>query len=174
MDRYRNFAFVLYPESQTNDWVLQLEELKIPTIISPLHDLDYTETGQLKKAHHHIIFKFDSVKTVKQVLFLLIPFHIEYVEPIQAINSYERYLCHLDSIDKTHYNKDDVVCLNGATYLDNDGSSFDTFNEIIDFIDSCKGMNVAAFIFVLKQHPKWVKLCTNYSYLRLIELYLKG
>ena len=66
--RTRNFATVVYPTSEKTpeNWQDILREQIIPAFISPLHDKDKNTTGEVKKAHYHIIIMFEGVKTIEQ------------------------------------------------------------------------------------------------------------
>lgn len=43
VEKGRNFAWLIYPESAPKDWKERLEKLDIPMAISPLHDKDVRE-----------------------------------------------------------------------------------------------------------------------------------
>ena len=61
--RIRNWATIVYPESAPDNWQEILKGQLVPAFISPLHDLDYDENGELKKEHYHILLLFGGVKT---------------------------------------------------------------------------------------------------------------
>lgn len=180
-ERFRNFAFILYPESSPADWESKLSALHIPCVLSPPHDKDVDENGQVKKLHFHVILKFDSVKTIPQVLNYLWTSgfsHVEFVEPIKSLKSYERYLIHMDDPDKFQYKKEDVKCFSGASYLDDEENSFLIVNEILDYINTYelknrRSMSSRDFIDIARQNNQWMRVLCNYSMLRLVEIYLK-
>ena len=88
----RNWAFFVYPTKEQlaaigseydgsdgygsvpDDWRTRLQLSGLQFAISPLHDKDLTAVGEPKKAHHHVIVCFDSVKTPDQAreLFALV------------------------------------------------------------------------------------------------------
>ena len=109
----RYWAFVLYPESAPSDWVDILISKGLPFCISPLHNLDYNPTGELKKEHYHIILAYDgpttynNVKNITDELFQPIPI------PLEQIRGYYRYLTHKDNPEKYQYNESDIQCYNG-------------------------------------------------------------
>ena len=85
-DRTRNYATVIY----SDDCIDKLNELHIPCLISPWHDKDVNPTGELKKAHRHVLINFDSVKTRKQCQELIEKIGGE----LDQIEYYQHYLEH--------------------------------------------------------------------------------
>ena len=58
-ERYRNWSWIVYPESAPENWRTLLDETGEKWIESPLHDRDINETtNEIKKAHWHIIISF--------------------------------------------------------------------------------------------------------------------
>lgn len=77
-------------------------------------DLVLPIVGETKKAHYHVIVKFDYSMTPSQALNKLgIENSISYLEPINSEKGYIRYLCHLDDPDKAQYSISDVVTIGG-------------------------------------------------------------
>lgn len=139
--RVRNFAFILYPESAPQNWLSILEDLLVPCFVSPLHDKDIIiETGEPKKPHYHVFLMFSGKKSYNQVIGLLSPLNIQYVDQVNDARAYARYLCHLDFFDRSDkrlYDPNKVIQLNGADYQDIVHSpSDDTVysKEIMNFI----------------------------------------
>ena len=118
--RNRNFTFIVYPESAPKNWKQILEDLAVPCFISPLHDKDIIpETGEPKKPHYHVLLMFGGKKSLDQVLEMLQPLNIHYVDIVNDLRGATRYLCHLDffdRLDKRLYSTADVVCLCGADF----------------------------------------------------------
>lgn len=136
--RTRNFATVVYPESAPEDWQILLQEQFVPCFISPLHDQDINPTGEPKKEHFHVIFMFDSVKTVEQAEDLIRMIGGVGCEKINSIRGYARYLCHLDNPEKFRYSEKDVRCLCGADYMSIIGLAIDKYAAIGEMIDYCE------------------------------------
>ncbi|MGL5078618.1 MAG: Rep family protein, partial [Waterburya sp.] len=67
-ERTRNWSFIVYPDSAPKNWVEIIQEERVPFVVSPIHDSDVNElTGELKKAHFHVLITYSSVKTFEQV-----------------------------------------------------------------------------------------------------------
>lgn len=127
-ERTRCYAFELYEENAPKNLKEELNALHIKTAYA-LHDKDiYSnedlekyikskgenpewQVGETKKAHYHIVLKFDNVKSIKQILNLLKPFGVNYVVPVQNERGMIRYLIHLDDKDKYQYPKDNIFTL---------------------------------------------------------------
>ena len=156
-DRFRNFEFMIYPDSAVEGWREYLSELHIPIFISPLHDKDLWtvndekknplhKKGTPKKAHYHIMVMFQGKKSPNQVYRLCVEpiggvytpdndFNEPIANPVHSLKGFARYLCHLDNPDKTAYSPKDVSCLGGADYAFTCQLPQDTFNDLIEIID---------------------------------------
>lgn len=82
---------------------IAFERVKVPKV------------GQQKKPHRHILLKYDYSVPYSQVLsdFEDAPCRIEYFQPVKSERALLRYFCHLDSKDKTLYDRKDVISLGG-------------------------------------------------------------
>lgn len=151
--RTRNWQVIGYPESLRLGWLDVLQSKGIQALISPLHDKDVfkndsgeNKKGDLKKSHYHIVFIFDSVKSVSQVKELVAEIYQDgkAVLPIAVLNlrSSIRYLIHKDDKDKAQYDVNDIINIGGVDldkYLVNDvekETDINTkFNEIFHLIN---------------------------------------
>lgn len=108
----RYWAFVLYPESAPENWKEILQQTGLSICVSPLHDKDINPTGELKKAHYHIILSysgpttFNCVKSITDSLNQPIPIALE------QVRGYFRYLTHKDNPEKYQYNEKDISTIN--------------------------------------------------------------
>lgn len=153
MSRTRNWQVIGYPESLKVGWLDVLQSKGIQCLVSPLHDKDVfkndcgeNKKGDLKKAHFHIIFIFDSVKSLSQVQALVEEIYQDgkAVLPIAILNlrSSIRYLVHKDDKDKAQYQVEDILNIGGVDldkYLVNDSEKEtdinDKFNQIFSLIN---------------------------------------
>lgn len=110
----RNWAFVMYPESMPDNWFELLERTGLPFAISPLHDKDVNPSGEVKKAHYHVICQYSNTTTAKNVRDNVsslvngtIPIKLE------SIRGMYRYHLHLDNPEKYQYDDRDRIFLNG-------------------------------------------------------------
>ena len=175
--RTRNYATVVYPDSAPENWIEILAEQFVPAFISPLHDSDLNPTGEVKKAHYHVIIMFDSVKTSEQAKEVFEKIGGVGCEIIQSIRGYARYLCHLDNPEKAQYKQEDVRSLCGADYPHIIGLVTDKYKAIGEMIDFCEENDIISYSELLKycrmERFDWFRvLCDNGTV--VIKEYLKS
>lgn len=175
--RTRNFVTVVYPESAPVDWKDILVQQCIPAFISPLHDKDVNPTGEVKKAHYHVMIMFDSVKTDEQAIAVFDTIGGVGYERVNSIRSHARYLCHLDNPDKAQYSKNDVIALGGADYFEVIGLASDKHVAIREMIEYCDEHLIYSYADLLRysmnERADWFRvLCDNGTY--VMKEYLKS
>lgn len=175
--RTRNWAGLVYPESAVEGWLQRLSEKCIPCFVSPLHDQDvwsdYDESdniehiaGEPKKAHYHIQFMFNSVKTADQVQEILKEIGGTNCIALEDASAYARYLCHLGSKDKHVYSIDDVQQFGGADYYSLIEGVSDKIKAIAEMEEWCEEQGVTSYRVLSKycrqeRHDWYRVLCFN-------------
>lgn len=164
--RTRNFATVVYPESAPENWQDILSEQFIPAFISPLHNQDVNPTGEVKKAHYHVMIMFDSVKTSEQAQAVFEKIGGVGCEVVQSVRGYARYLCHLDNPEKAQYPQESVRSLCGADYSGTIGLVIDKYKAIGEMIDYCRENLIYSYAALLEycrnERFDWFRvLCDN-------------
>lgn len=114
----RNWAFVLYPESAPYNWLEILQQTGLQCVISPLHDKDIDPTGELKKAHYHIILCYSGPTSFNVVKALCDSLNQPIPQPLEQVRGYYRYLTHKDNPEKYQYSEDDIQTVNGFNISD--------------------------------------------------------
>lgn len=114
----RYWAFVLYPESAPDNWIDILQQTGLQCVISPLHDKDVDPTGELKKAHYHIILCYSGPTTFNSVNSLCDSLNQPIPQALEQVRGYYRYLTHKDNPDKYQYSDEDIQTLNGFSISD--------------------------------------------------------
>lgn len=174
----RTWATVIYP-TDNEFWLQLVEDLKIPCYISPEHNMDKNDLGNLKKTHRHVLFVFGGKKSEKQMRSIIEKIHGVGLEPVSSLEGYLYYLCHLKSPNKHLYAIEDVICLNGAQdYLEAIGKSAVSHYETIDqILDWCKSENIVYFSDLVDhartQRKDWFRVLVDKNS-RLIFDYLKS
>lgn len=112
----RYAVFEVYPESAPEDWRERLRESHGSYAISPLH------TPEDGKPHYHVIYKHGNSSTLKGMA-SVIPADVPangHVELCGAPRNYQRYLCHMDDLDKQQWAADprDLIETMGGFPLD--------------------------------------------------------
>lgn len=146
----RNWAFILYPESAPSVWREKLKLYGVPCAVSPVHDKDLTEDGQVKKAHYHILMAYKHPTTLNNVLaFVESLSQPKHAEPVQDLQGYYRYLAHLDDPDKAQYKFDDIVTYCGFKPPRDKLDTDDCVTGLFDFIRDNQVTNYAYLIDIL-------------------------
>jgi Plasmid replication protein. len=117
-ERTRNWTFVLYPESAPLDWRDQLDDLHVPWIESPLHDLDTDANGEIKKEHWHILLLFAGKKSYTQAKEITDMLQAPIPQKCANAKGLVRYMAHLDNPDKHQYSTGDIIAHGGADVAD--------------------------------------------------------
>lgn len=172
-EKHRAFAFILYPDSLPEDWLVKLEGLDIPMAISPLHDRDKVAKSKLtdaekeraakgkaiyKKAHYHAMYMAKNPVTAdavrRKIKRTLGNNTISHVEIVDSPRNMFLYLTH-DSQDainkgKTKYDSEDIIELNGFDidrYIVLDqADKDDIYVALADFIEDYKIENYAELV----------------------------
>ena len=171
--RTRSWAAIVYPDSAPADWRDVLDEEHIEWAESPLHDLDINPgTGELKKAHWHIVLTFEGKKSFEQVSEILKPLGGPIPKRCHSVVGAVRYFTHMDNPEKHQYQASQVIGHGGfdvASCLQPTSSRrYELLAEMIDFIQE---QHVTEFIDLMsyaRHHRRndWFPLlCDNSAYI---------
>ena len=110
----RNWTFVLYEDSCVKDWEDYLISTGVPFSYA-YHDKDFTEIGEPKKPHYHVVICFDGPITYTNVSNYAkrVGAANDVVQPVGSVRGIVRYFCHKDNPDKYQYSEDIIQCRNG-------------------------------------------------------------
>lgn len=110
----RNWTFVLYNDSCAKDWQEYLISTGVPFSYA-YHDKDFTEIGEPKKPHYHVLLCFDGPTTYNTMLdhAKRVGAANDVVQPVGSVRGIVRYFCHKDNPDKYQYPEDIIQCRNG-------------------------------------------------------------
>lgn len=170
--RFRNWLFIVYPESAPADWIDQLDQMHIEACISPLHDKDVNPTGEAKKPHYHILLTFDGVKSYTQVE--EITDSLQASKPIvcNSVKGTVRYFAHLDNPEKYQYSVSDIKSLSGFDVAEalkpSSADRYTLIGEMIEFVQEHRILEFEDLIIYAKnfKHDTWFPiLCDNSSFL---------
>lgn len=160
--RTRNWATVIYQDSAPDNWEDILREEKVQAVASPSHDQDTNPTGEPKKAHRHIIVRFDAVKTKEQAEEVFAKIGGVGCEKVKDLRQYCRYLCHLDNPEKAQYKPGDVITFGGFDYYEiiiSAADENDMLREITFFVTDHHVTNFAQFQrWNAENRPDWFRL----------------
>lgn len=112
-EKNRNWNAIVYPESAPEDWIDQLRDLHLPFAISPLHDKDVNPTGEVKKAHYHIIVSFEGPTTLKNANRTIQQITCgPIVKVCRSVRGSFRYFTHMDNPEKYQYSEKEIQIFN--------------------------------------------------------------
>ena len=169
-DRFRNWTFLVYPESAPENWRDLIDNFHVQWACSPLHDSDINPDGTLKKPHFHVLLSFEGKKSFDQVKAFsdlcsgVLPIKVE------SLRGLVRYFAHLDNPEKYQYNICDIDCYGGFNV--NDALKPTTsekqvlLKEIFTFLDDFeKPLDYDQFIMYCIKYDKddWHYLATETS-----------
>lgn len=158
----RYWTFLIYPDSAPKNWYELLEDLHLPTCVSPLHDRDVNPDGEIKKAHYHVMICWDGPTSQSNVQDISNLFSGVLPCPVASVKGMYNYFTHKDNPEKFQYDYKDIVCISGFNI---DDYRTYTSNEILEM-----RLKIDEFIrigFILEYHELREKLI-DYD----IELYM--
>lgn len=158
-EKDRKWTFIVYPESAPENWREILQNTGLEIAISPLHDRDITETGELKKPHYHILLCFPGPTTFNKVNKICNELNSPIPKRILSVIGIYRYFTHKDNPEKAQYNEEDIIQINGFDIKDITGmttsqtlaikkqiqkmiqdNDFHYYSELMDFL-MCNSVN---------------------------------
>lgn len=167
--RSRIFATVVYPESAPENWMELLEGTHIAAMVSPLHCMDTLPTGEQKKEHYHVLWRYAGVKSIAQAQEVVsLIGGAGAVEVVSDFRGYARYLIHLDSPDKAQYSPEDIRCFGGADWAEvalSEAERTDAqLDEIEDWIDETGCASYVGLCRYARKHrPDWTRCVRTHT-----------
>lgn len=144
--RTRNWTFVVYPESASENWRNILDDLHIEWVESPLHDKDLNGDGQPKKPHIHVGVFFAGNKTYEQVKEITDSLNCPIPQRCHSARALVRYMAHLDNPEKAQYNPSDIKGHGGVDVADMlRPASSERYTLIADMMAYIKDNNICEF-----------------------------
>ena len=177
--RTRNWTVVVYPESAPENWRDFLDELHIEWVESPLHEFDSNPTGEVKKAHYHLLLMFGGVKSYEQVCEAIKPLNCPIPQRCHNAKSMVRYMAHLDNPDKFQYDPAGIVSHGGVDLAELlRPSSSERYTLIREMCQFVKQQNITEFQELMdyamaERFDSWFPLlCDNSAY--VVGQYIKS
>ena len=136
--RYRHFMFLLYPEDENYEEILQ----DIKGNFKNWAYITHKPEAEEKKEHTHIILSLDNTRTIESICKRLeIPTRL--CQRVRGLRGACRYLVHKDNEDKIQYDLSEVIVSNSfsSTFFasfDDLMTEPDMLSNIYSFIDDHK------------------------------------
>ena len=177
IEKSRNWAFVMYPDSAPDNWFEVLSGLAMKILVSPLHDSDVNADGEIKKAHWHVLLIFDGGVTQKRANQISELVSGTVCQKCASLRGYARYLCHMDNPEKAQYSQREVLCLGDVDYLELVSSVADVDSAVMqieDWIDENQCISYAALCrYCRRERPDWYRLLRTRCTVHITQ-YLKS
>lgn len=176
--RTRNWSFIIYPESAPQNWIEQLKGEMIPFAVSPLHDEDINEgTGEVKKAHLHILLCFEGKKSYEQVKTIVEPFNGSIPQRVNSVKGLIRYFVHKDNPEKHQYNIADIYTygdIDIVTPFKTSTSRYDAIKQMLNYVNDNNIMEFQDLMnYAMEEQEEWFRyLCDNCAY--VVQEYIKS
>lgn len=139
-NKARWYICIIYPEHWENFDAMcnDIKSIGFPCALSPLHNADVTEDGEIKKEHYHLVIYWSGQCTPYKVYTTLCGYLGEDsffgLEIGGNGNKCVRYFTHIDFPEKAQYNFSEIVSFNGFDvaryYKEGMVSDMDTVREI--------------------------------------------
>lgn len=126
------WTFLVYEDSSPSNWQELLKDTNVALAISPIHDQDLTENGELKKSHYHVVLAFSNTTTYNNALEIAKSVGANIVKKVFSMNGIYEYLTHENEENKIHYNKNDIIKMNNFNLNEYDVATRKT-EELNDF-----------------------------------------
>lgn len=175
----RNWATIIYPESEKENWRDILKGWCVQAFVSPLHDKDDNPTGEPKKPHYHVLTMWDGPKSAELMEKRFAELGGVGCQPCNSARGYARYLCHLDNPEKAQYDVAAVETFGGADYLEVIQLEADRRQTIAEMCAWCRETGCVSFAalsdYARKERPVWWQALTAHStmfmfrYVRALE-----
>ncbi|TLG78302.1 replication protein [Vagococcus zengguangii] len=107
------WSLIIYPDSAPTNWQEIISEGYTQWACSPLHDKDINPTGEPKKAHYHVLIKWNGRKDYQTMLRLTGRLKAPNPQVCNSTLGMLRYFTHLDNPEKYQYDEKDIQTFNG-------------------------------------------------------------
>lgn len=177
--RYRNWMFIIYPESAKEDWRERIEEKYIEWVESPLHDKDKTKEGELKKPHVHVLLLFNGKKSYANVLEITEELGATIPKVCMSAKTMVRYFAHMDTPEKYQYPVEEIKAHGGVNIESfiklSESKEMEILKEILDYIVKRDILDFETILGYARRRRSgdWFPLISK-KYVNLINTFLKS
>lgn len=110
-NRFRDWTFIVYPDSAPADWKDSLLNQHLCFGVSPLHSAD--NVSDEYKDHWHVYIKYSGKKSFSQVCEDTAYCNGTIPQNVKSPVGLIRYFTHIDLPNKPQYSIDDIFCAGG-------------------------------------------------------------
>ena len=121
-NKSKYFCCVLYPDCvsyDTDNVIKALSAEHLTFALSPIHDKDLDDDGNIKKSHYHLLLAYSSATTLNNIRgwFNACGMPESDLHAVRVCASgvgYYRYLTHMDNPEKAQYDVNDIRVFNDS------------------------------------------------------------
>lgn len=143
--RSRSFMLLLYPDNEQHAQALDIIK-KSYDYASILHNKDYNEDGEFKKAHNHVLLRFNQAKW-NTALANELGIDLNFIQEVKKFDNALQYLIHYNDKDKAQYSVDEVS-----------GPFRKKLVESINKIEKSEGEKVTELLTYITERPDYVSI----------------
>lgn len=177
-NKHKYWRVILYPESAISDWREEIKQRGLQFAVSPIHEFDVderSETGELKKPHHHLLLAYPASTTYQNVKSLTVDTLNATIPKVcdNPKGAYD-YFTHKHDPDKFQYNPDYIEHYNG---FDIDeiaaASEMEKAEFAMSIIDDIERYKIREYSELLRYY-KATKDFKKFNYATSHTFFLKG
>lgn len=180
-ERATAFTCIVYPDSlgTPSNWLECLKALKVQCVVSPLHDKDLKDGSdtEYKKPHFHIVVRYPSLKSFRQVRADFATFGgvcpsddalFQNVCVVRDFSLMVRYLVHADNPEKAQYNAADIISYGGVDVSSEMSNNANLSSIVGDICGYCSDNRITNFmrlcLYAKSDKPQWFPVLIRYAY----------
>lgn len=164
---YRNWTFLVYPDSAPSDWVQILNNLHLVWCHSPLHHGYKHEDFEERKDHYHVIIFFDGKKSFKNIFDITQLVNGTIPKKVESKGGLIRYLLHLDNPEKEQFDDNQTISCYGGCEVQEYLESIYNRDEVIHQMEAFCKKNMITEYPILKDYAYMYHRRTWYHALNL-------
>ena len=157
----RTFSIILY-ETEEDINILEIAKRSY-NYAYILHDKDVDEFGEIKKAHYHLILRWNDTKSINALSKeLSIP--VNRITKIKSFKSSIRYLTHIDYKEKYQYEYNDIITnMDIAEYFEDNLTELQKVKMIYELINNEQISNKKKMLHIVLEKGLWSEYRRGYN-----------
>jgi len=157
----RTFSVILY-DTEEDIKILELAKRSY-NYAYIMHDKDVDEFGEIKKAHYHLILRWNDTKSINALSKELgIP--VNRITKIKSFKSSIRYLTHIDYKEKYQYKYNDIVTnMDIAEYFEDNLTELQKVKLIYEILTKEQISNKKHMLYIVLEAGLWSEYRRGYN-----------
>lgn len=157
----RTFSIILY-ETEEDINILEIAK-KSYNYAYILHDKDVDEFGEIKKAHYHLILRWNDTKSIN-ALSIELGIPVNRITKIKSFKSSIRYLTHIDYKEKYQYDINNVFTnMDIQEYFEDNLTELQKVKLIYEIINKEQISNKKHMLHIILEAGLWSEYRRGYN-----------